>query len=93
MNLIDKNQYTFSSELPSPCRILYDTIKNIELDIEYKLGIMEMRLSDAIRYEYWCMVYAHLSPPAYQYSPLTTPYSFNCEVAALQVVQTHHDQN
>ena len=28
MNLIDKNQSTFSSELPSPCRILYGTIKN-----------------------------------------------------------------
>ena len=52
MNLIDKNQYTFSSELPGPCRMLYDTIKNIELDIEYELGIMEMRLSDAIRYEH-----------------------------------------
>ena len=50
MNLIDKNQYTFSSELPGPCKILYDTVKNCELDMEFDLGFMDMKLSDAIRY-------------------------------------------
>ena len=52
MNLIDKNQYTFSSELPGPCKILYDTIKNCELDMEFDLGVMDMKLSDAIRYHF-----------------------------------------
>ena len=50
MNLIDKNQYTFSSELPGPCKILYETVKNCELDMEFDLGVMDMKLSDAIRY-------------------------------------------
>jgi len=50
MNLIDKNQYMFSSELPPACKVLYDTIVNSELDMEYEMGLMEYRLSDAIRY-------------------------------------------
>ena len=52
MNLIDKNQYTFSSELPGPCKILYDTVKNCELDMEFDLGVMDMKLSDAIRWRH-----------------------------------------
>ena len=58
MNLIDKNQYTFSSELPGPCKILYDTVKNCELDMEFDLGVMDMKLSDAIRY--FCYLYRDL---------------------------------
>ena len=49
MNLIEKNQYTFSSELPAPCRMLYETIISSELDMEFELGTMDVRLSDAIR--------------------------------------------
>jgi len=50
MNLIDKHQFIFSSELPGPCRVLYDTIKNIGLDTEYEMGIMDCKLSDAVRH-------------------------------------------
>jgi len=50
MNLIDKNQYTFSSELPAPCRMLYETIVSSELDMEFEMGTMDVRFSDAIRY-------------------------------------------
>ena len=40
MNLIDKNQYMFFSELPPACKVLYDTIVNSELDMEYEMGLM-----------------------------------------------------
>jgi len=50
LNIIDKGLYTFSSELPASCRVLYETIKNTELDMEYDKGITSTRLSDALRY-------------------------------------------
>jgi len=68
LNLIEKNQYTFSSELPAPCKILYETIENIELDIEYELGDMDMRLSDAIRYSMTtqgCLLHEKLKSKSY----------------------------
>ena len=49
LNLIDKNQYKFSSELPPACKRLYDTIFNCELDMEFDLGTADVRLSDAVR--------------------------------------------
>ena len=66
MNLIDKNQYMFSSELPPACKILYDTIINSELDLEYNMGTMEYRLSDAIRYRNLWYFLINLSVSAYQ---------------------------
>ena len=57
MNLIDKNQYMFSSELPPACKVLYDTIVNSELDMEYEMGLMEYKLSDAIRSVEWKIYY------------------------------------
>jgi len=50
LNIIDKGQYIFSSELPPSCKILYDTVRKCELDLEYEMGAMDVRLSDAIRY-------------------------------------------
>lgn len=50
LNIIDKGLYIFSSELPAACKVLYDTIKRCQLDLEYDMGISEVRLSDAIRY-------------------------------------------
>jgi len=50
LNLIDKNQYIFSSELPPACKRLYDTIINCELDMEFEAGVADVRLSDAVRY-------------------------------------------
>jgi hypothetical protein len=50
LNIIDKGMYIFSSELPPACKVLYDTIKNCNLDMEYEKGIATTKLSDAIRY-------------------------------------------
>jgi len=50
LNIIDKGMYIFSSELPTACRVLYETIKNTEIDMEFDKGITSTRLSDAIRY-------------------------------------------
>jgi len=50
LNIIDRAIYMFSSELPTSCKVLYDTIKNTELDMEFDMGISDVRLSDAIRY-------------------------------------------
>eukprot|EP00088_Acartia_fossae_P017718 TRINITY_DN20135_c0_g1_i10.p1 TRINITY_DN20135_c0_g1~~TRINITY_DN20135_c0_g1_i10.p1 ORF type:complete len:530 (-),score=155.57 TRINITY_DN20135_c0_g1_i10:192-1781(-) len=50
LNIIDKGMYIFSSELPAACRVLYETIKNTELDMEFDKGIINHKLSDAIRY-------------------------------------------
>ena len=50
LNIIDKGLYTFSSELPPACKVLYETMKNCDLDLEYELGVSDMRLSDAIRH-------------------------------------------
>ena len=49
LNLIDKNQYIFSSELPPACKRLYDTVVNCELDMEFETGVADIRLSDAVR--------------------------------------------
>ena len=40
----------FSSELPTACRMLYETVLSCELDLEFDMGIMDVRFSDAIRY-------------------------------------------
>jgi len=50
LNIIDKGLYTFSSELPSACKVLYDTMIKCELDLEYNMGVSEVKLSDAVRY-------------------------------------------
>ena len=50
LNIIDKGLYIFSSELPVACKVLYDTVKKCELDLEFEMGASDVRLSDAIRY-------------------------------------------
>jgi len=50
LNVIDKGLYTFSSELPTACKILYDTMIKCELDLEFDMGVSDVRLSDAVRY-------------------------------------------
>jgi len=50
LNIIDKGLYTFSSELPTACKVLYDTMVKCELDLEFEMGVSEVRLSDAVRY-------------------------------------------
>ena len=49
LNIIDKGLYTFSSELPPACKVLYETMNKCELDLEFELGVSDVRLSDAIR--------------------------------------------
>ena len=49
LNIIDRGLYTFSSELPPACKVLYETMNNCELDLEYELGVSDVRLSDAVR--------------------------------------------
>jgi len=49
LNVIDKGAYIFSSELPTSCRVLYETTSNINLDMEFEMGASEVKLSDAIR--------------------------------------------
>ena len=49
LNIIDKGIYTFSSELPPACKVLYETMEKCELDMEYELGVSDIRLSDAVR--------------------------------------------
>jgi len=50
LNTIDKGLYTFSSELPTACKVLYDTMIKCELDLEFDMGVSDVRLSDAVRY-------------------------------------------
>jgi len=50
LNIIDKSQYIFSSELPNAAKVLYDTVKKCELDLEFDLGVTPYRLSEAIKY-------------------------------------------
>jgi len=50
LNTIDKGMYIFSSELPTACKVLYDTVKNCDLDMEFNVGFIKYKLSDAIRY-------------------------------------------
>jgi len=50
LNNIDRGQYIFSSELPPACRVLYETVKNCELDMEFEKGVNDYRLSAAIKY-------------------------------------------
>jgi len=50
LNTIDKGMYIFSSELPTACKVLYDTVKNCDLDMEFNQGFTRYKLSDAIRY-------------------------------------------
>ena len=47
---IDKGDYTFSSELPGPCKDLFDTVKNLELDPSFDKGETDVSFSEAIRY-------------------------------------------
>ena len=49
LNIIDKGAYTFSSELPLACKVLYETMEKCELDMEYEMGVSDIRLSDAVR--------------------------------------------
>ena len=38
--IIDKGFYTFSSELPTACKVLYEEeVKNCDLDFDYELGV------------------------------------------------------
>ena len=48
LNIIDKGFYTFSSELPSACKVLYEKMKNSDLDFDYELGVLDIRFSHAI---------------------------------------------
>ena len=50
LNIIDKAFYTFSSELPSACKVLYEKMKNCDQDFDYELGVSDIRFSDAIRH-------------------------------------------
>ena len=50
LNIIDKGLYIFSSELPPACKVLYDTTVKCALDLEFEMGVSEVRLSDAVRY-------------------------------------------
>lgn len=50
LNIIDKGLYIFSSELPPAAKVLYDTVKKCELDMEFEMGVSTVRLSDAIRF-------------------------------------------
>ena len=50
LNIIDRGLFTISSELPPACKVLYETMRNCDLDDEYELGVSDSRFSDAIRY-------------------------------------------
>jgi len=50
LNIIDRGEYIFSSELPTACGVLYETVKNCEIDMEFEKGVSKHRLSDAIKY-------------------------------------------
>ena len=51
--MINENMYTISSELPPPCKILYDTALSLiewdRLDYAFEQCVLENPLSDLIR--------------------------------------------
>ena len=47
---IDMGKYTFSSELPPPCKALYDTIRHLKLDSAFEAGESDVSFIKAIRF-------------------------------------------